>query len=223
MHCFFLSGATGVTKELLELMSGAGLGLGQEGVDRPNTRRSHNRSRGQGDETSPLETPLVVSAPHNPVPPPATGVKTGSGLNALNPIPNANPNLNPNPNTVNPRAPEGSGLSGPVGGRKGRNLTETTAARPPAGVNNAPSSSSSSSSSAGPAAAVVTVADGGPNLLFAVAPAPPPSSGPGESTNPRFLALRNKLAAQGTLSGASNGGVVGNNNNNFSNNKPSVT
>ena len=185
-------------------MSGAGLGLGQEGVDRPNTRRSHNRSRGQGDEASPLETPHVAPVPHNPVPPPATGVKTGSGLSALNPI--VNPNPNPNLVSIpNPKAPEGSGLSG-VGGRKGRNLTENVS-RPPAGAGYVPPSSTSSATA--PLAVAVAVAGAGDAAVGGATPAPP-SSGPGESTNPRFLALRNKLAAQGTLSGASNGGVSNN-------------
>ena len=216
------NGNSGVTKELLELMSGAGLGPGYEGVDRPNTRRSHVRSRGGDDviaeaasgsaaiSSGGLGTTESASS-SIPVPaPPPPGVKTGSGLGG--------PALNPGAGVAfAARAPDQSSASSSssshgyaAGGRKGRNITDLStniSVRPPANLGNSSNANGNSSSSSNNTnnnniSTIPTPVGGDLSVLAVFGPAPPQSGsglGPESSNNPRFLALKNKLAAQGSL------------------------
>jgi len=182
-----------VTKDLLEMMSGAG--LGGEGVDRPTTRRSHVRSRGDadnnamtaGDAMGKLATaPLQQASGIVPVGISGGSVKTGSVLASID---SNGYSTVVSPATVAvppvPKAPEqATSSSMNAGGRKGRNISDP---------------SKRIISDASTVVATAIKGDDVANNAVSVVPTIPSNSAVESTTSPRFLAMRNKLAAQGSL------------------------
>mmetsp|Transcript_9382 Transcript_9382/g.12974 ORF Transcript_9382/g.12974 Transcript_9382/m.12974 type:complete len:812 (+) Transcript_9382:111-2546(+) len=188
-----------VTKDLLEMMSGAG--LGGEGVDRPTTRRSHVRSRGDADNNTASAGDAMGKLATTPMQPQQNltvgiaggSVKTGSVLASFDSNGYSTVSAPVAASIPVPKAPDQATSSVVYsGGRKGRNISD-------------PSRRVSDATNTAAAVAAVrgdeTTNTADANVVNVMGPVPtiPATVAVESSTSPRFMAMRNKLAAQGSL------------------------